>query len=974
MASWQRIKRLFEEVADLPPDQRIAYLDRVCAGDDVLHAEVLKLVEADQQATTSMNDPATQPLIYSLNVFSPGQVVANRFRIVCFLGAGGMGEVYQAEDQVLGGFVALKTIRNEIASDERTFERFKQEVRLAKEVTDDNVCRVFDLDHRNRPPFLTMEMLAGETLSHRLRQVGKMTAAEALPLAQQIAKGLGAAHQRGILHRDLKPSNIMLTPGEGGTTRVKVMDFGLARTESDHSQSSGKPVGTPSYMAPEQLEGGKTTVASDLYTLGLVLYEMVTGNKPAFQRLSEPAPSPRVHVPELDSNWEAAILRCLERDPGRRFKSAAEVAQAVQGDTRRRHFSRRVLLMGTGSLILLALFLVFLRVYYWSATVREGSSVLLTQVENLTQDPELDAVADVLRAQLGQSAHFNLVGGNRVAEILREMVRDPNQKMDAPTAREVALREGAPLVIFGALTRLSQGYTLNLQIEKVRRRPDVAAASWPKTFNAASKKELFGAIRDGSSWIRGMAGEAAGDLSERDQRPQDATTSSWPALRRLMQANIKNAAGDREEAVRLLREAIQLDPEFAMAHMRLADILITLERYSEGYEAWQSAMRYTKTRTLTRREELQITGQYYDDTGDFVAAEKAYRALAAYYPNDFLPLFFLGVVLAPMGHESEAIEKLSEAAKKRPGDFTAPAHLAQIYLDRGQFQEAEAEVNKVRAFGQPEWAAWLRGASRFLQHRYDEGLKRISELSESADEDWRSRGYALSASWLGELGKYREAEASLREGIKFDVLRRHKPAQCDKYLLLAYIAYRRQEFKECRNACRLALELDNSPNRLSRTGVLLARSGYVSEAQSFLNRMPVQPDIPVLRLNRYRLEGEIALAKRDTLNAVRLLKAAAQLEWPRADRHYLARAQARAGDVSGALETYKLLVDRPGLLWLKLDPEYPGLWADSLFQYASLAHRAGNKEAASLVGQYLDVRKNADDGLNEVEDASKLWP
>src|SRR5579872_6784469 len=189
MASWKQVRELFDEMADLAPEERAAALDRIAGGDTWLRAELQKLLNADGEAGSFMMVPvfqATPPTVTGTTaVFSPGEKVGDRFRIVRFLGEGGMGQVYQAEDEVLGGFVALKTIRPEIAS-QRTFERFKREVRLAKTVTHDNVCRVFDLDHDNVPPFVTMELVEGETLSERLRREGKIELAEAFLLFRQM--------------------------------------------------------------------------------------------------------------------------------------------------------------------------------------------------------------------------------------------------------------------------------------------------------------------------------------------------------------------------------------------------------------------------------------------------------------------------------------------------------------------------------------------------------------------------------------------------------------------------------------------------------------------------------------------------------------------------------------------------------------------------------------------------------------------
>jgi serine/threonine protein kinase/tetratricopeptide (TPR) repeat protein len=974
MAEWDQVKQLFDDLVDLPPEQRSALLRERCAGNSALFAEVERLFDADDQARSLMETVAIFPPVSNHgqpNVFSSGQTASGRFRILRFLGRGGMGEVYEAEDLKLGGLVALKTIRPEIASDQKVFDRFLREIRLAKEVTHPNVCRVFDLDHHSQPPFLTMELLSGETLSARLRRE-KFTTAEALPLVEQMALALAAAHEQGIIHRDFKPGNVMLTPGKAGVTRAVVTDFGLARTVDGDSTMT--PAGTPNYMAPEQLTDGRATAESDIYSFGLVMHEMVTGARPDFHRLREPAPSPRRYAPDLDSSWEAAILRCLERDPAQRFSSAADVVRAIRGEplSPRQSPSRRALLETCTVLAFLSLSGDAVRAYMGKATVREGSSVLLTDVQNSTQDPELDGVTEVLRSQLLQSTRFDLVDRDRVAEILKLMVRDPVQKLDPPAAREVALRDGAPLVVFGTLSRLAQEYTLSLQIEKVWNRPDAAAASWHQTWNAPNKKDLFGVIRQGSIWIRKMAGEATHELLRQDQPPEDTTTNSWRALQLLTQANAKTAAGEDEAALLLLREAVWLDPDFAMANMRMADILISLKRFGEGYEYWQKAIRLTGKRRLTSREDLRIKGQYYEDTGDISTAEGVYRVFAERYPNDFLPWFLLGSALSDLGRDEEAIQKFSEAAKRRPLSYTAPAHLAMLYLDLGQFPKAEAEANKIGRLGQREWALWLGASSTFIQGNFENGLKQVSFLSDSPDDSWRSRSYALRACWMSELGRYRDAATLLDEGMEFDATRGLRTAQADKCLMLGYLAYRQGSSQNCKELCGRVLSLDNNPGRSAQVGALLAKSGHIREAQSLLAAMRSQPDLPRIRRDRYRLAGEIALAQGNAAEAVHLLRASAQLDLPRATREYLARALEFAGDRAGAMEIYQQIVLRQGRLWPEPDREFPGLWTDALLRCARLAHSLGREDAAAFARRYLQMMRNADGGLPDVREAKTL--
>lgn len=283
-------------------------------------------------------------------MFCEGDVLAERFRIVRFLAHGGMGEVYEARDLELGTTVALKTIRRGVDEGEVALERFRREVLLARSVTHPNVCRIFDVFRHRFPTqeggaadllFLSMELLEGETLSERLRRAGRFEPVDALPVITQMAEALDAAHRAGVVHRDFKSNNVMLTAQEDGSLRAVVTDFGLAgrHHETDQPQDeTGLTMGTPAYMAPEQVEGAEVTAAADIYGFGVVMYEMVTATVPfmalnpvatATLRLHTDPPSPRRHVPALDPRWEQVILRCLARRPEQRFASAGEAARAL---------------------------------------------------------------------------------------------------------------------------------------------------------------------------------------------------------------------------------------------------------------------------------------------------------------------------------------------------------------------------------------------------------------------------------------------------------------------------------------------------------------------------------------------------------------------------------------------------------------------------------------------------------------------
>jgi serine/threonine protein kinase len=386
---WERVKALFLSALEHPAGERTAFLAAACDDDASVRAEVELLLRSHDHAGSFMDEPVVHALrgavatetpptgslsrdravptlsspksgsnIEAPRTFLPDDVVADRYKIVRYIAQGGMGEVYEVEDLSLGGHLALKTIRPEIAEDSRVIVRFKREIHVARKVTHPNVCRIYDLGTHRAPPregstvpreilFLTMELLVGETLSDRIAEVTRLTTDDALTLVEQMTAGLAAAHAAGVLHRDFKSGNVMLLPPEDPRcgTRAVITDFGMARGFASKDSlvsisDSGVIGGTLLYMAPEQVQGLELTPAADIYALGVVMYEMVTGVRPfegdspitaAVKRLTEPPPTPRLHVPDIDPAWESVILRCLAREPAGRFANAMDVVAALRG-------------------------------------------------------------------------------------------------------------------------------------------------------------------------------------------------------------------------------------------------------------------------------------------------------------------------------------------------------------------------------------------------------------------------------------------------------------------------------------------------------------------------------------------------------------------------------------------------------------------------------------------------------------------
>ncbi|HKP11913.1 MAG TPA: serine/threonine-protein kinase, partial [Blastocatellia bacterium] len=319
---WKQVEALFESALEREPADRAAYLDEACGGDAALRKEVESLL-AHQQPTgrfisTLVHDAVKlfpPPPADREARFIPGTVLANRYRIIGLLGRGGMGEVYRGDDLKLGQPVALKFLPENVAKDAAMLERFHREVRVARQISHPNVCRVFDIGEINGHHFLTMEYIDGEDLSSLLRRIGRLPGDKAVEIARQLCAGLAAAHEQGVLHRDLKPANVMID----GRGKARITDFGLAGLADEFTGNEVR-AGTPAYMAPEQLAGREVTMRSDIYALGLLLYEIFTGKK-AFeaatleelirQHESSAPPSISDYVKEVDPLVERVILRCL---------------------------------------------------------------------------------------------------------------------------------------------------------------------------------------------------------------------------------------------------------------------------------------------------------------------------------------------------------------------------------------------------------------------------------------------------------------------------------------------------------------------------------------------------------------------------------------------------------------------------------------------------------------------------------------
>lgn len=525
---WDNLKSIFLNAAELDSVERPAYLDKACAGDPAARREVELLLRQNASEALDFLLPSD-----TRQTLEPGAILASRFKIVRLLGQGGMGEVYLAEDTELSEQVALKIVRSDVARDPQFLSRFRREVQFARQITHPNICRVFDLGRDQGPDgervFFTMEYLDGESLDSHIKRHDRLEPAVALDIARQLAAGLTALHDKGIVHRDLKPANIIILRNKANSGRVVIGDFGLARAV-DASPTltqltrTGIIVGTPEYIAPEQLAGAPATIASDIYALGVVLHQMVTGVRPT----SDPKPA-------LPSPWNSVIPRCLHTDPNARPATAARVIEELSGAHPR--FSRRSFAAAAvGAVATLA-------IAAWAWTFQPHTvppPALLLPIQTQEDDPALRAfVAGLTEAITLRLPALRLAS---TAEPGATAVRG-NLQIDAGKARLTLTLDKPGWLSRTETLNVESGYTLaNLLDPTIARL--ASALAIPVDPAAATKNPL-------------PRSPAACDryLQARGHLQQPGKLSSV------------------ESAISLAHQTLELEPEFAPARATLSEAL-----------------------------------------------------------------------------------------------------------------------------------------------------------------------------------------------------------------------------------------------------------------------------------------------------------------------------------------------------------------------------------------------------------------
>jgi eukaryotic-like serine/threonine-protein kinase len=704
-------------------------------------------------------DPHASP------AFAEDQIVSGRYRIARFLGRGGMGEVYEAEDLELRERIALKTLHPDIADDAASISRFKREIQLSRKVGHPNVCKVFDLVRHSvntsSPSvvyFLTMELLTGETLEARLRRQGPMTTDQALPIIEQVSLGLDAAHQAGIIHRDFKPSNIMLVGGPSGT-RAVVTDFGLARSNAPPDTSAvtetltDHVLGTPGYIAPEVLIGMAGTVRSDIYALGVAVHRMTTGALPK---------SPEITVKGLDPKWQKAIRRALDPFPENRFASASEFVQAIRGTIQTRRIpARPMVLAGIAILMLLLGSWLWQAWARWRAHPSAEAAQLYRMGTNYLHAAAYFAASKALTETVRLAPHYSLAHA-RLAEAWSEL--ELPEKADVEML--IARREGT-----SGLSSLDR-----LQIDaidlSITREFNGAAAKYQEMLKSAGaeKADLYVDLGRVYEKSENRVKALANYLEATKADPRDA--AAWLHLAALHSQALQSAQAQDEfrRAQELYQVTSNLEGLTEVSYQRSADAL-RRERLKENSEY---ASKMLETAQITGnvhqqiRAKLQLSSNASYAGNSALAEQYAREALDTARTQHIESLAIRGVIVLSLAFrrkrnfveaEKYSREALAEARRTQSSWLTAVSllTLAGLHDEQQRSQEAAGEAQEaLKFFDQQHYAReslqCLALLGRWQRNRGDPAafasFQRALDLAENLQD---SRQIALAHASLGSL-------------------------------------------------------------------------------------------------------------------------------------------------------------------------------------------------------------------------------
>jgi serine/threonine protein kinase/tetratricopeptide (TPR) repeat protein len=954
----------------------------------------------------------------------------SHYRILKKLGAGGMGEVYLAEDSRLGRKVALKLLSDELTKNEDRLHRFEQEARAASALSHPNILTIYDIGEEGSARFIATEYIEGETLRQHLSRT-KMSLREALEIAVQIASALDAAHQAAIVHRDIKPENVMIRPGG----HVKVLDFGLAKlTEQPISTDTEAPtiarvdtepgtvMGTADYMSPEQARGLNVDTRTDIFSLGVVIYEMVAGRRP-FEGTTkshvvvsilekEPPPIAR-YAEEVPPELERIVAKALVKDRDERYQVvkdllidlkslkhelefeaklerslspemmstviptaaagrlpvAKETTSQVGQSTARSMSSAEYIVSEIKQhkksalvITLVALAVAASLFYFFSrktAALTEKDTVVLADFINTTGDAVFDGtLKQALAVQLGQSPFFNILSDQQVRDALRFMGRSRDDRVTKDVAREICERQGIKAMLAGSISGLGSHYVITLEALNGHTGEAIAR----EQAEAESKEQVLKKLGDAATKLREKLGESLSSVQKFDAPVEQATTASLEALRAFSLGDEQRAKGNNSEAIPFYKRATELDPNFALAYARTAVMYFNLRQPESAAEFTEKA--FALRERVSEHERLYIEARYYTDVlGDFDKTLEILEIWKRTFPRDNSPWNNSALRANQLGQYEKAVEEARESVRLDPNFPNGYINLSVGFLGLNRFDEAKDVIDQAMS-RRLDTTTYHTNLFAIAFVRGDSaGMQQQVEWGVGKPgESLMLNAQAQAAISSGQLRKAREFS-----GRAVDLAQRRD----SKELAASHASsnlYAESAFGNCqqtKESIQRALSFARSRVSLKNAALALAICGEVSDAQPLADeltrRFPKDTFVNATWLPT--IQGAIETNRNNAAQAIQLLQAASRDEMGTVAGLWPAyvRGLAFLQQRSGphAMAEFQKILDHRGVV--AVSPLYP------------LAH-IGLARAAVLTGDNAKARKAYQDFFALWKDADPDVP
>jgi eukaryotic-like serine/threonine-protein kinase len=907
---WQKIKDLHDAAIPLSRDDREALLDEACRNDSELRREVESLLAYENRAAHFMESPAYQVVAAELGrdeaeVGSSeggtlvGQNVSH-YHIIERLGAGGMGVVYKAEDSRLHRFVALKFLPEELARDSNALSRFRREAQAASALNHPHICTVYDICEEVDKAFIAMELLEGQSL-RRMMSGRPFEIEQMLKIGVEVADALETAHQKGIIHRDIKPENIFIN----SRGDAKLLDFGLAKVQAHGTSSSdaatitdakgvtqqGVAIGTVSYMSPEQAKGEPLDTRTDLFSLGLVLYEMATGRRAfagatsaiIFASLLKEVPQSASELnPSVAPELERIIARALEKDRSLRYQKASEINADLRrvresGPTRSserrlspRRKRSRVLALAAVAILAIA---ISTSILHWrrggTSAQSNRTPIVLTEFENQTGDSWFDAaLRDGVTVQLEQSPMLKVVPEDAITNALKKLGQPADATLTQDVGRQVCRVTGASAVVSAALASSQAGFVVTASATRCNGDP-IAKAE----LQANTKDQVLPTLWKATADLRHGMGESLQSVQD-DDVGADATTASMEAYRDYEKAAELHRQGELPGSVAFLKQAVEIDPNFATAYALMGHDYLAQHASDLRDQAFRTAFALRDHAGIRGR--LWIEASYYGSvTGELFKEIDSLKRWENLWPNDFPPHNLQGIAFADIGDYQKSEAELRDTIRVGPDTPGAYANMGWCLLGADRFDDLRSMLAQTTAKGWLDHPA-LNQIQFELALVTDDAAMLAKELSWSHSTSSQMSGLEMRTEQQVVSGRKNDARMSMNSAAQTAARSNIKGSEAGMLLHEAWAEALWGYETEPRQTAQRAIEVCKSSGCTASAAQILAMAGDATRArQVLLDVAATRPDdtelnLILLPLSRSVLEykagrSEAALRAQDPL-------------------------------------------------------------------------------------------------------------